>query len=58
MPPTILAGDLQAAAHGLDRLPDGMEVGTQVEKRGHDHVSGGSGAGVEEEDFHESIRFY
>jgi len=29
-----------------------MEVGAQMEKRGHDHVSGGSGAGVEEEDFH------
>jgi hypothetical protein len=26
----------QAAAHGLDRLPDSLEVGAQVQKRGHD----------------------
>jgi hypothetical protein len=33
-------------------LADGLEVGAQVEERGHDHVSGGAVAGMEEGVFH------
>lgn len=36
-------------------LPHGLEVGAQVEKRGHDHVSGGYSAEMSEEVGHEAI---
>ncbi len=46
--------EIQAAAHRVDRRARCLEVGAQVEERGHDHISGGSDACMEEEYFHGS----
>ena len=44
----VIEGEL--LRHVADVLADGFGVRSQVQERGHDHVSGGAGAGVEEED--------
>ena len=47
----LLEGDLQAAAHRLDRLARSLEIDAWVEMDGHGHVCRGNCAGIEVEVF-------